>query len=119
MIIPLTHGTLTKDSNKLISDDYDEIITRINGYAELNWIEIKGSFRGRDYGTAEIIKGDNDGVNLLGIRCINGMKKIFFERDVEYVYASDFWGHEMISMVPGHQFQHATFGWAFGNIEWH
>jgi len=99
-------------------DDNWELFTRIEGYARLNWIKIKGTHRSKEYGEAEIIKGEFDGVKILGIKVTNESKRIFYKRDVEYIYAPSFIGHEMISMVPGHE-GYAVFGWAFGNIDWY
>ena len=99
-------------------DNNWEIITKIEGYARLNWIKIKGTHRSKEYGSAEIIKGIFDGVNILGIKVTNESKKIFYSREVEYIYAPCFIGHEMISMVPGHE-GYAVYGWAFGNIDWY
>ena len=116
----LEYDTKSVENNEIETfDNYKEIITRINGYAELKWIKIRGSFHGRYYGEAEIIKGDNDGVNLLGIRLTNGCKKFFYESYRDYIYAPRFIGHSGISMVPGHSWQRFTSGWAFGNIDWY
>ncbi|KYK20585.1 hypothetical protein AYK21_05870 [Thermoplasmatales archaeon SG8-52-2] len=103
------------------NETYDnnwEIFTRIEGYARLNWIKIKGTHRSKQFGEAEIIKGEFDGVKIFGIKQTNESKKIFFKRDVEYIYAPCFIGHEMISMAPGHE-GYAVFGRAFGNIDWY
>jgi len=99
-------------------DDNWEIITKIEGYARLNWIKIIGKHRSKDYGEAEIIKGEFDGVKIVGIKVTNESKKIFYKRNVEYIYAPCFIGLEMISMVPGHE-GYSVYGWAFGNIDWY
>jgi hypothetical protein len=110
------HLEFVKDSNNQINKikPYEtniEIITRINGYAKLQWIKIKKViFPGLSYGEADIIKGNNDGVNLIGLKSINEFKKIFFHRWAEYIHAPNFIGYAAISMVPGHERQHYTFG---------
>jgi hypothetical protein len=98
-------------------DNNSEIITRINGYAKLKWINIKFGFSNLKYGEAEIMRGIYDGVNLFGIKKINGGRKIFFERDIEYIHTSKLLGYDAISMIPGHECQAFTFGYAFGNID--
>jgi hypothetical protein len=111
-----------ESTNKYYGNEtYDgnwELITRMQGYAKINWINIRGEHGNHQYGEAEIIKGNYDGMNILGIRVTKGFKKIFYERWVEYIYAPSFIGHEMLSMVPGHE-GYAVFGYAFGNIDWY
>jgi hypothetical protein len=105
------------DENETYDNNW-EIITRIGGYARLNWIKIEGTHGSKEYGEAEIIKGEFDGLEILGIKVNNESKRIFYKREVEYIYAPCFIGHEIISMVPGHE-GYAVYRWAFGNIDWY
>jgi uncharacterized protein YpmB len=45
-IYPSSAVDTVKESNPPISDEYEEIITFIKGYALLNWVDRKGYFRG-------------------------------------------------------------------------
>ena len=88
------------------SDDYQEIITFIFGYAELNWIKRRGIFRG------EILLYRCpwcSGIDLFGLRRSNGGVEIYQEHDLDSVHVPRF---------IGLAFMDFEWGIAIGNIEW-
>ena len=111
------------DNNKSIdnfvlvktSDNYKEIITIIRGYAEINWIERRGYFRGE-------VNLTWDGYHPYGFINLSGYRHS--EEGIEYynvivmgfVYAYRFIcfssGYSYGWMAPG------IVGIAIGNIEW-
>ena len=94
------------------SDEYNEIITYIEGYANLDWIKRKGLLRGE----VNITEWEQSGyVKILGFRYSNGNIEYFFEL-IHSVYA-----YRFIGWVNNEFFgigNPIVFGFALGNIEW-
>ena len=105
-----------KDSNEIkITDDYEEIITFIKGWAWINWIERRGLFRGE----VNLTWGNYQWgfINLSGFRRSESGIQYYNELvGVEFVYAYHFVGFSTRYVFP--EFAPRVIGIAFGNIEW-
>ena len=101
-----------KNDESRPSDEYNEIITYIEGYANLDWIKRRGLLRGE----VDITEWEQSGyVKILGFRNYNGNIEYFFEI-VHSVYA-----YRFIGWVNNEFFgigNPIVFGFALGNIEW-
>jgi hypothetical protein len=95
-------------------DDYEEVITFIEGYGELNWIKRRGYFRGE----VNMICNKQSGfINLSGYRrSESGIQYYneFIEKGLVYAY-------RFIGYYNGYWFgwfDPRILGIAIGNIEW-
>jgi hypothetical protein len=104
--------TKEKNDDSRPFDEYNEIITYIEGYANIDWIKRRGLLRGE----VDITEWEQSGyVKILGFRYSNGIIEYFFEI-VHSVYAYRFIGVVNNEFFPvGNPI---VFGFAFGNIEW-
>ena len=102
--------TKEKTEYNRASDDYQEIITFIIGYGQINWIERRGIFRGE----VETNQERQAILILGGLRLSNGGMEKYNLSGVGYVYATRFIGFSAMTILM----EHGIFGVAFGNIEW-
>jgi hypothetical protein len=103
-----------KDSTEIkITDDYEEIITFIKGYAVINWIERRGLFRGEVNLTWDDFSYGF--INLSGFRrSANGIEYYNKLVEVGFVYA-----YRFIRLYTPNPFMYPIVnGIAIGNIEW-
>jgi hypothetical protein len=105
-----------KDSNEIkITNDYEEIITFINGWAKINWIERRGLFHGEvnltqgDYSRTLIylsgFRSSENGIEYYNVSVVDG-----------FVYAYHFVGLNTPSLFL--EPPPVVWGITFGNIEW-
>lgn len=111
-IAPVALGIQNKIAKTFISDEYEEIITYIEGNAGLNWIVRRGLLRGE----VNIIEWEDMGfIKLSGFRRSDSGTEFYFEV-VDFVHANRFIGWEDVDWYPlGYPI---VFGIAIGNIEW-
>lgn len=111
-IVPLVIGIENEITKTYLSDEYEEIITYIEGNAGLNWIKRRGLLRGE----VNIIEWEKMGfIKLSGFRRSDSGTEFYFEV-VDFVHAYRFIGWEDVDWYPlGYPI---VFGIAIGNIEW-
>jgi hypothetical protein len=110
--IAVTSQTIDNDDESVASDEYNEIITYIEGYANLDWIKRRGLLRGE----VDITEWEQSGyVKILGFRYSNGNIEYFFELTHSvYVYRFIGWVNNEFFGIGNP----IVFGFALGNIEW-